>query len=216
MSGISHAATQYTLDTDPNLEHDNGGNFAGWQASLKDSYLVQNGTTSTIDWDGVSSVTLTSITITNRNQSVEKKESVLAIYQVEGNDRFGSYIGLSTNAMSNFQNGGTNTLTFDNLTLDPSQTYAFVFLTGTTTAEQAALITDANFVNYSNWFQVQVSYPTSMPSGSGTISKTSLNTGYIPTVSYNFTVSSPAVPEPATATLSLLALAGLAARRRRK
>ncbi len=38
---------------------------------------------------------------------------------------------------------------------------------------------------------------------------------YMPVVSFTVT-NTPAIPEPTTATLSLLALAGLAARRRRK
>ena len=50
----------------------------------------------------------------------------------------------------------------------------------------------------------------------GGASPTDGRTDWQPPVMSNLSISTPAVPEPTTATLSLLALARLAARRRRK
>ncbi len=185
------------------------------------------------DFTVYSSILLTSVSITT--EATNYGDVKLAVYKVAstspdtanwsatpGIQNFESYEGVSE--VGSHANGqGVFTFTAP-LELDPTAWYAFMFVrndrdestysTGNNLG--AAAVTNGYSKNF-------LTYSSGTAANSGLVWGDMLNAGgstkwnntQTAVASYTFTAT-PAVPEPATATLSLLALAGLAARRRRK
>ncbi len=176
------------------------------------------------------------ITFTLQESSTNTSSHWPAI-SVVGSDAYGLSIMRNNNGDFLFSKGGTSTgsnpLSDDvHLTATQGDTFAFAFDSVTNTA-YLANITDSNaitLVSYTLTSEEAVSLNTSLVSGT---SRTWTNSGYQEFVFDKVTDMNQAatagvfevtlrnggampIPEPATATLSLLALAGLAARRRRK
>lgn len=139
----------------------------------------------------------------------------IAVFERQGRDEAGYFVGLS-----NATTHSTGDITYDfsdSITLDTTKQYQFLFVNADT--EASIFATDA--INQSVFEQVATTSrfdrynpDGDLPSGDGIIFNTSFSSWggqNIAVVTLTGTV-----PEPTTATLSLLALAGLAARRRRK
>lgn len=174
----------------------------------------------------LASVTLHS---SNTGNSEVASSAKLVIFERQGEDAFGSYVALSESA--NFQVGDTTYNFSESVTLDTSKQYQFFFVAADTASTVFTAATDIESA-YSgvaaktrfDKFNVQAAdnYTDkyTLPKGDGII----WNKDYTGWSGQNMAVvtltsvptSAPAVPEPTAATLSLLALAGLAARRRRK
>ncbi len=117
---------------------------------------------------------------------------------------------------------GDNTFTFDNLALSSTTTYTAVFYGNAQAfSELAATSTLSGISSSSANISQNPTYEAPLVSAgirltSTTNSETLYTWNGTSSGTYAPKVSFSVVPEPATATLSLLALAGLAARRRRK
>ncbi len=149
--------------------------------------------------------------------------SKLAIFERQGEDSIGTFVGLSESTA--FTVGNTTYDFTDVITLDTAKQYQFFWVSSTTTANIFST-TEDNMDEYktvavkTRFDKVNVAAAVNsnmnLPTGDGII----FNSNYTGWSDQNMAVVSfnavPSIPEPATATLSLLALAGLAARRRRK
>ncbi len=192
--------------------------YYGWTVKLTDNFLSTTGTT----LEATDILTLDSVAVLSRGGGSDVgtlPTAKLAVYQYARDNAVGTFMGLSTNAVTNIHtNEGRNTFTFSGLEITAGQQYQFLFVSQDTTAADLATTGLAGYQAKSGTYRLTFQKQASLPSGDGTYTNNTIN-GWqglgIPDVVY--TTSTPtAVPEPATATLSLLALAGLAARRRRK
>ena len=199
----------YTLSTAPEYGGTEGGSYAGIVFTLgaddTERFTLDEGTLP-------SKVTLTSISLTERGGNYNLNTDRI-LYLTDANN---VYLGSS----SKFTKAeGTDVAVFDfddSITLSTSATYYAYMLAsadddnwkaGETTVEGgqfysgqlAACGGSLTGANAANW-------------GFLNGQKSLHSTGYAPMMS----IEVKAIPEPTTATLSLLALAGLAARRRRK
>lgn len=187
----------------------NGGAYYGFTLKLTDTFLSTTGTLG-------SSVYLDSITLTGRSgQSGDAFK--IAVFEYTGDGTVGSLVGLSS-ASSAYTGEVGIKLDFSGEVISSDKQYQFLFV-GSDTAK-ADIDTFDGYKNEAVSRQLTVSNRDSsgnnisLPSGDGLYKNNLLSTWegmYMPLVSI-----ATSVPEPTTATLSLLALAGLAARRRRK
>ena len=171
----------------------------------------------------VTELNLDSLTILTRTGSVSTNDMKEAVYAYEGDSKVGTYLGSSTSTGTEITADTTLTLTFSGVTIDPTARYQFLFVRA-----DATDLTLSTFDGYktaaTSWgVAVTNSFGAQIPSGWGTYKGNGIDSwegNYVPvttlTMSTVVAPESPVVPEPATATLSLLALAGLAARRRRR
>lgn len=221
------ALAQQSIETqiDPEATRDNF-NICGWTQSLTNSYMTQS------DLDTSVLYTLNSISIKERNNNSSSMK--IAVFENTSSNSLtlGNLVGVSSACSATTT---TNTFTsFDfsssSITLDLNKNYAFIFVTADSN------ITSADDISIGNGINAPLSQRgVKVVNGSELdLSKITGSSGYVnnygnyvndytawlPDVKFEITKTdtptSPAVPEPATATLSLLALAGLAARRRRK
>ena len=172
---------------------------------------------------GVTELNLDSLTILTRTGNVSTNDMKVAVYAYEGDSMVGTYLGSSSSTGTEIAADTTLTLTFSGVTIDPTARYQFLFVQA-----EATDLTLSTFDGYksvaTSWgIAVTNSFSSNIPQGWGTYKGNGINSWegqYVPvttlTMSTVGSTESPVVPEPATATLSLLALAGLAARRRRK
>ncbi len=202
-ASMAFAETASTNTTDKNTAQ---GAYSGWVGSLSDSYL----TTSTTLTE---TVTLSQVSVMSANTDGSGfytnavKMAILTFSDVASG---GEVVGISTNSVA-WSEYSALTFSFDDITLDSDTTYRFVFVKDDTSETK---------LESSNWTAEYQGRRLQVVADSGNM-LTNINgpaswgdANWAPNVTY--TVSNQGVPEPATATLSLLALAGLAARRRRK
>ena len=202
------AADTYTSSTP---EKTNKGNYYGFTlAPANSTYLTTDIPA------GVTELNLDSITLLTRDGTYSTDMKV-AVYAYEGDNTVGTYLGSSSATGTDVAADTALTLTFSGVTIDPNARYQFLFVKA-----DATDLTLSTFDGYKSaataWgVSVTNSFTANIPQGWGTYKGNGINSWegqYVPVTT--LTMSTVVVPEPATATLSLLALAGLAARRRRK
>lgn len=175
--------------------------------------------------DNISEMTLESITLLSRSDADADNcpDIKVAVYAYTGNETTGTYLGVSTNSTGTAAADTTYTLNFSGITINPNECYQFLYVKA-----DANVTTLSTFEGYQaasiQWgASVTNSFSTRIPDAWGTYKSNAINSWegqYIPVTTVTLSTPdvpepAPSVPEPATATLSLLALAGLAARRRR-
>ncbi len=202
----------------------NFGNYSAWTVVWGSS----NGLSTTLNGETAiipDTVSLSSIRVTSPDASsgTYTSDVKLAVYTYtstgsgsSSTDVLGSLVGLSTNSTGSWTANTNYTFEFSDVTLESGTRYAFVFVSADSTAESLASALESG--TYSGTaFRVVVS--SGLQSGGdftrlyGTgLSGSTYWSGYAVDATY---VTTAAVPEPATATLGLLALGALALRRRR-
>ena len=163
-----------------------------------------------------SEVELTSISFTAPGDGSSSLTSAkLAIYEHTRDGTTGNFIAISENVVT-WSAGNAITFNFgDSITLSPSAKIQCLFVVSTATADDVK--TFEGYKNNSGTMRIVVGNQNGdLPSGFGTYTSNTINTWeskYLPQVTIKTQIS---VPEPTTATLSLLALVGLVTRRRRQ
>ncbi|MCC8021844.1 MAG: PEP-CTERM sorting domain-containing protein [Akkermansia sp.] len=215
--GDEETDTYTTTTSETNTDK---GNYSAWTVVWGSSTGLSttlNGETATIP----DTVSLSSITVNSPSDGSSTTSNVkLAVYTYTSTgsggteDVLGSLVGLSTNSTGGWTASANYTFEFSDVTLASGTRYAFVFVSSDSTAESLASALESG--TYSGTaFRVVVSK--SLQSG-GNFTRTygadlaTYWSGMAVDATY---VTTAAVPEPATATLGLLALGALALRRRR-
>lgn len=209
LAGLAAAET-YTASTPAKSADGAQGNYYGFTMAF------DNTTYLTTDVPADTVLNLDSITLQTRTGNATADAMQVAVYKYTEDSTTGTYLGLSTTTLKNVATDTTYTVEFDGITVNSSDRYQFLYVTAATTEDLATF--DGYKAAAMAWgTAVTNSFSTQIPGGWGTYKGSGINSwegNYIPVTTV--TLSTPVVPEPATATLSLLALAGLAARRRRK
>lgn len=143
----------------------------------------------------------------------------MAVYTLTADGTVGDLVGHSSNANA-WTSGATLTFNFNNLELDSTTTYQYLFVSENTTWEDLNQTAGTKNMNAYRTHAVSASLSmssntTTLPSGAGTYKNNTLNSwegNYLPAV--NFSTSNEVVPDPAAATLSLFGLGALLPRRR--
>lgn len=209
-------ATEYTTSiTGTSL--DQWGDSAGFTLSL--TGYADYTTTPNLDALTTPTVYLTSLKVVNTTSTTIDDSSAgvgLAVYEVGDGDTT-TFVGLSDIQVDAVctQNGSI-TFTFDNLALGTDTTYKFFYVNAN--ADSASLADGSMTLGeVDRTWAVQLVKSSSQASSNvyRNNGSTTIGNSWMANVTLT-TTDTLAVPEPATATLSLLALAGLAARRRRK
>ncbi|MCD8070765.1 MAG: PEP-CTERM sorting domain-containing protein [Akkermansiaceae bacterium] len=197
------------------------GNYSAWTVVWGSSTGLSttlSGETATIP----DTVSLSSITVTSPSYSASSYTSdvKLAVYTYTSTgsggttDVLGSLVGLSTNSTGSWSASTDYTFEFSDVTLESGTRYAFVFVSSDSTAESLASALESG--TYSGTaFRVVVSSGLQSGGDFTRIYGADLATYWSGTAVDATYVTTAAVPEPATATLGLLALGALALRRRR-
>ncbi len=204
----------------------NFGNYSAWTVVWGSSTGLSttlSGETATIP----DTVSLSFIKVTSPNTEGSASQYTgdvkLAVYTYtstgsgsSSTDVLGSLVGLSTNSTKSWTASTDYTFEFSGVTLESGTRYAFVFVSSDSTAESLASELESGIYS-GTAFRVVVS--SGLQSGGdftrlyGTgLSGSTYWSGWAVDATY---VTTAAVPEPATATLGLLALGALALRRRR-
>ena len=212
LSGLAMADT-YTASTPAKSSAAAQGSYYGFTLAF------DNATYLTTDVPADTELNLDSITLQSRSDSNTYGDMKVAVYAYAGDHTVGTFLGTSSTVQ--YVANTTFTLTFDGITVNSSNRYQFLYVNAS--ADDATLGTLAGYQAASMQWGTSVtnSFSQNIPGGWGTYKSNGINSWegqYIPvtTVTLSTPTVTPAVPEPTTATLSLLALAGLAARRRRK
>ena len=212
------AADTYTSSTPGKSSAAAQGNYYGCTlAPANSTYLTTDVTAD------LGELNLDSMTLLTRSSGSSTVDMKVAVYTYVGDNTIGTYLGSSSSTGTTVANNATITLTFSDITIDPTARYMFLFVKADATDEILATFDGYKSVA-TNWgISVTNSFSSQIPSGWGTYKGKEINSwegNYIPVTTLTMSTIeapiTPSVPEPATATLSLLALAGLAARRRRK
>lgn len=193
------------------------GNYNGFTLKLTDTFMeVENGPLS--DLFQLESLTLSTPATGGSGHLNPFK---VAVYQYTSDGTIGDFVALSEEAA--WAASSSVTLNFGGINLETNQQYQYLFVNSSATVKGLTDLTApgstllGNYQAVSGKGRISLTQMASLPSGDGTYTNNTIDGWegrYIPQVT--FTSTTPAVPEPATATLSLLALAGLAVRRRRK
>ena len=198
-------AEEYTASTP---EKTNQGNYYGFCLAF------DNATYLTTDVPAGLELNLDSIALQTRSDgSLEKMK--IAVYEYTEDYTTGDFLG--TSSVATFATNTNITLTFNDITVNSSSRYQFLFVKENATAESLATF-DGYKTNAMAWgVAVTNGFSASIPKGWGTYKSSGIDSWegqYIPVVS--FTLST--IPEPSTfgllAGLGALALVGT--RRRRK
>ncbi len=209
LAGLA-AADTYTASTPAKSAAGAQGNYFGFTLSF------DNATYLTTDVPAATELSLDSITLQSRSDSATAAAMKVAVYKYVGDSTTGTFLGLSETTLENVAVDTTYTLSFNGITVNSSDRYQFLYVDANTTEDLATF--DGYKAAAMAWgTAVTNSFSTQIPGGWGTYKGSGINSwegNYVPVTT--ITLSTPAVPEPTAATLSLLALAGLAARRRRK
>lgn len=212
--------SDYTIGLGSGASYNTGanGNYYGWTMALTGSYLdATAATTDAPALGALSSVLLDSVTINNRTSGSQTYHEVyLAIYEYAESGTTGTFIGVSDNTATNNQVNGSNTFTFTDVTLAPDKQYQYLFVTSNDTT---TLETYNGYTSVASNFGLelgQFSTQTPLPGGDDLYTNGQLTGTQSGEYMANVSIGVSVTPEPTTATLSLLALAGLCARRRRK
>ena len=207
-SGVM-ASDGWVMSTTPAYDGSQGGSYAGIVFTLGSNDTTRF--TKTGEAVLSEQVELVSISLTERGGHNLAADRIL--YVTDANN---VYLGSSAGYT---KAEGTDVAVFDfggAITLNTSDTYYAYLMDGASDDDWKAGKTIVPSGQY---------YSGQLAAAGGSLSSSAANwgllngqkalasTGYAPVMSI---VTTPAVPEPTTATLSLLALAGLAARRRRK
>ena len=210
-SAPAMADDTYTIGIATNTTSGSYGNYYGWTMTLTESYLD----TTLNDQEAelaTTSVLLNSVSLQKRvDGDLSNNTAYLAIYEYVGNGNVGTLVGVSTNTVTEdtvSQTPAYNTFEFSGVTLDATKQYQYLYVS---TNNTDALSTFSGYQANAVKFGCQLTNDLE----EGLYKDNGLNStegNYMPNVSFSVT----ATPEPTTATLSLLALAGLCARRRRK
>ena len=190
----------------------NGG-YNGGTFSLRDAFVATNPKLSTAPTIHVH-LTLDSITFYTRTSGTQGDNTVyLALYEYTTDFTTGTFVALSENTVTANTLNSALTFNFEDVIIDTTKQYQMLFVDSSSTAENVASF--EGYKAHAVSVGISVLQQSSLPGGDGTYKGNGINSwegNYIPKV----TVKTSNIPEPTTATLSLLALAGLAARRRRK
>lgn len=218
MAGFAYAtpagdAVELTYSSNITSTSYNGGEYSGVQFNIQgalDVNLLQLEGESPLE-ALPSVVTLNSLTIKSRPNNTTASTVYAALLDDEG-----KILTLSNNS-SRASNGANYSFTFDSYEISTTTTYSVALLSskdGLTTG--SVLSTNKANAQLAAWGGNLMATNTA---NLGLLKKndysTQESTGYIPDITLGITAATPAVPEPATATLSLLTLVGLATRRRR-
>ncbi len=208
------ADNSFSVSTDTETYTSMGnGIYRGWVGSLTDGYLSTD--TTLADTVILSKI---SVAASNDDWTTATTSFKLAIFAYDGDvsdSVSSSEVKALSTSIGQWTKGGTLTFSFDSVELSKSTDYRFFFVSSDSTVESCSPWEDKGAAVRLRVVNVGTTLTGSdCLLDSGSAGAFSGNYDYAPNVSY--TVSNKAVPEPATATLSLLALAGLAARRRRK
>ncbi len=193
------------------------------------SFTLNNSVVS--DLSAYENFKLTSVSLTSNTAAASTVK--LAVYKVSdsspestnwnqnpGIQNFEGYVGVSGTATVS---EGVVTFTFtDGLTLDPTAWYAFFYVDEDAAESSFSTISGAVSsgvgvgLNTTYYNDASISWGDMVHNNVTNANKWNSNKAVVATYTFEATSSAAAIPEPTTATLSLLALAGLAARRRRK
>ncbi len=210
-----------TYTTTTSETNTNKGNYSAWTVVWGSSTGLSttlNGETATIP----DTVSLSSITVNSPSDGSSTTSDVkLAVYTYTSTgsagtgDVLGSLVGLSTNSTGGWTASTNYTFEFSDVTLESGTRYAFVFVSSDSTAESLASALESD--TYSGTaFRVVVSTDLQSSGNNFTRAYGADLATYWSGIAVDATyVTTAAVPEPATATLGLLALGALALRRRR-
>lgn len=211
------AEDTYTISMDTTIGTQNYGNYYGWTMTLTERYLDTTLNDQQAEL-ATTSVLLNSVSLQKRTSGdASGNTAYLAIYEYDSDGTVGTFVGVSTNTVTDntvSQTPAYNTFEFSGVTLDATKQYQYLFVTTNSTD------TLSTFTGYQGnatklGFSI-TAVGSTLDTGDGIYTTSALNGwqngNYMPNVSISVT----ATPEPTTATLSLLALAGLCARRRRK
>ena len=204
------AAETYTASTPAKSGSGAQGNYYGFTLSFDNAAFL------TTDVPSDTELVLDSITLQTRSGSVTAAAMKVAVYEYTADYTTGTFLGVSETTLKDVAANTTYTLNFEGITVDSSARYQFLFVDANTTEDLSSFegykaAAMAWGVSVTNSFSGQI------PSGWGTYKGNGLNSWegmYMPVTT--ITLSTPAVPEPTTATLSFVALAAMVMRRRRK
>ncbi len=205
------AAETYTASTPPKSSSGAQGYYYGFTLSFDNAAFL------TTDVPSDTELVLDSITLQTRAGGYATTAAMqVAVYKYTGDATTGTFLGVSSTVLQDVASDTTYTVTFEDIMVSSSDRYQFLFVDANTTEDLSTF--DGYKAAAMVWgVSLTDSFSTQIPGGWGTYRSNGINSwerNYIPVTTV--TLSTPVVPEPTTATLSLLALTGLAARRRRK
>lgn len=201
----------YTASTPAKSGDGAQGNYYGFTMAF------DNVTYLTTDVPANMELNLDSITLLTRSGSATADAMKVAVYKYEGDSKTGTYLGLSETTLKDVANNTTYTLTFDDIIVNSSDRYQFLFVKADTTED---LTTFEGYKAASMAWGVSVtnSFSQQIPGGWGTYKGNGINSwegNYVPVTTVTLSVP---IPEPSTfgllAGLGALALVGTRRRRR--
>ncbi len=199
LAGVA-AADTYTASTPAKSSPGAQGRYYGFTLAFDNSTFL------TTNVPANQELNLDSITLQTRSDGSTADAIKVAVYKYTSDGTTGTYLGLSTTTLENVANNTTYTLAFEDITVNSSDRYQFLFVKADTTEDLAT------FAGYQaaamSWgTSVTNSFSTGIPGGWGTYKSNGINSWegqYIPvtTVTLSTPVSpdTPAIPEPTTAT----------------
>lgn len=218
MAGFAYAtpaedAVELTYSSNITNTNYNGGAYSGVQFNIQGALsagLLQLEGESPLE-ALPSVVTLNSLIIKSRPNNTTASTVYAALLDDEG-----KILTLSNNS-SRASNGSNYSFTFNGYEISTTTTYSVALVTGTSGLTIGSVLTtnkaNAQLAAWGGGFtEAKTANLGLLKNNDYTIHESH---AYIPDITLSITAATPAVPEPATATLSLLALAGLIARRRR-